>query len=248
MERLHSIINSLKAGEIRLIRAFFRSQSAKGSLGKGEKLFTLILAKPNCTEKEALQNLFARKNRNAFKQIKKRLKMDILNLLLLQEAEMKFKSKYAQEVFNCRRYIIQGELLLGRGVYDEAIDVFLVNIAIRRQFFRVPERHLGSRRALDPKLRPAGDVLAQVEDKHARRRFRDRHRRDRLHDLDRQGLGREPPPGGLDYDRLFPVRLMEYRIKPAGNLTPGIVKLPVAQTVKYNGPLPGFPVAIGNQR
>jgi tetratricopeptide (TPR) repeat protein len=125
MERLHSIINSLKSAEIKLIRAFFRSQSLKGDLNQREKLFTLILAKPNCSEKEAIQNIFARKNSSGFKQIKKRLKTDILNLLLLQEAEIKYKSKYAQEVFNCRRFIIQGEMLLGRGVYDEAVDVLL---------------------------------------------------------------------------------------------------------------------------
>jgi tetratricopeptide (TPR) repeat protein len=125
MERLNSIIGSLKSGEIRLIRAFYRSKLTLAYFDKREKLFMLILAKPNCSEKEAIRNLFAKKNPKAFNQIKKRLKADILNLLLLQEADIKYKSKYAQAVFNCRRAIIQGELLLSRGVYDEAIDILL---------------------------------------------------------------------------------------------------------------------------
>jgi tetratricopeptide (TPR) repeat protein len=125
MERVLSLVKSLRESEIRLVRAYYQGRPEQGDADKREKLFVLALSKPDCTDKEARKYLFGRKDATSFAVIKQRLKTDILNILLLQEAETKFKSKYAQSVFSCRRYIIQGELLLSRGVYDEAMDVLL---------------------------------------------------------------------------------------------------------------------------
>lgn len=123
MQRVLNLVGSLKESEIRLVKSYYRSHHDYDDISLREKLFMLALSRPDCDDKEAMHFLFKRKNPGAFSLVKQQLKTDVLNILLLQDADMKFKSKYAQAVFNCRRMIIQGEILLGRGVYDEAMEV-----------------------------------------------------------------------------------------------------------------------------
>jgi hypothetical protein len=68
-------------------------------------------------------NYFSKKNSQAaWSQLKSRLKNDIVSAMLSQGANIKYKTPYAQAAFNCRCGIMQGELLLGRGIYSEGIS------------------------------------------------------------------------------------------------------------------------------
>lgn len=125
MKNVLSLISSLKASEQKLVRAFYKDGHKSPESNLREQLFMLALAKPDCTDEEAQRYLYNRKKESAFSHLKQRLKNDILNVLLLQDGEMKFRSKYSQAVFNCRRAVIHGEMLLSRGVYEEAADVLL---------------------------------------------------------------------------------------------------------------------------
>lgn len=125
MKNVLSLINSLKPSELKLVRSYYAGNNAGADNRLREQLLTLALAKPDCTDDEAQRYLYNRKKDSAFTHLKQRLKNDILNVLLTQDSEMKFRSKYAQAVFNCRRALMHGEMLLSRGVYEEAIDVLL---------------------------------------------------------------------------------------------------------------------------
>jgi tetratricopeptide (TPR) repeat protein len=121
MKNLASLIGSLKLSEVKIVRDFYEINRKEEGYDLRERLFTTLRNKPDCSEKEILAILFGRTRNCDLDVVIDQVKSDIMNLLLLQEGEQKFKSKYAQAVFNCRRYIIQGEILLGRGIYEEAI-------------------------------------------------------------------------------------------------------------------------------
>jgi tetratricopeptide (TPR) repeat protein len=133
MENILKIVNCLKPGEVKLVRHFYSLQNDY-ELKKREKLFVLAMAKPDCSDEEALRYLYGSRPDPAFRRLKQRLKADILNLLLIQGASAKFKSAYAQAVFDCRRMLIQGEILLSRGVYEEAIDVLGKAAALAQRY------------------------------------------------------------------------------------------------------------------
>lgn len=123
MKNLLSLVASLKSSEVKLVRSYYANGRGNADFGLREKLLTLALAKPDCSNDEAQKYLYGRKKEAAFSHLKQRLKSDILNMLLLQEGDIRFRSRYAQAVFNCRRAVIHGELLLSRGVYEEALEV-----------------------------------------------------------------------------------------------------------------------------
>jgi tetratricopeptide (TPR) repeat protein len=125
MDRIIDLVQSLKESEVKLLRVFYQGKPEHTEFENREKLFVLALSKPDCTDQEAKRYLFGRKDSSAFARVKQRVRTDILNILILQETESKFKSKYAQAVFNCRRAIIQGDVLLSRGVYDAAMEVLM---------------------------------------------------------------------------------------------------------------------------
>ncbi len=122
MEGLTKLVNSLKPGEVQLIKHLYALKTSPEKK-KRDKLFQLILEKKVSTDKEAIHLLYKSRPQSAFSQLKARLKNDILTVLMLQESSVKYKTPYAQATFDCRRALIQGEILLGRGVYCEAINI-----------------------------------------------------------------------------------------------------------------------------
>ena len=54
---------------------------------------------------------------SAFSHLKNRLQKDILNILLLKEGSKKYETKFAQATFDCRRMLIEGQILMERGAY-----------------------------------------------------------------------------------------------------------------------------------
>jgi tetratricopeptide (TPR) repeat protein len=122
MENLTALVDSLRPGEIQLIQHIYSFKNNPDNK-KRDKLLRLIVEKEATDDDTALLILYGDKSYSAFSQLKARLKDDILNVLLLQDPSVKFTARYAQAAFDCRRAIIQGEILLARGVYQEAISV-----------------------------------------------------------------------------------------------------------------------------
>jgi tetratricopeptide (TPR) repeat protein len=122
MESLATIINSLSAGELKLIRHFYKLKDF-GEYRKRVQLFDIITKQKIYNNQEVAKILgYTKANNSSFQHLKSRLKSDVLCMLLMQECSAKFSTPYAQAKFECRRNLMQGEILISRGVYEEALD------------------------------------------------------------------------------------------------------------------------------
>ncbi len=138
MEDLIKLVRNMHAGEVKLLHHFFRMQ--KKSDKKRDLLFDSVV---KCAEsknfaeieKTVISKLYLgdKNPQRAFDKLKSRLRWDILNILLLQESSIHSNSKTETLTFNCRRYILQSEILLKRGLYKEAIVIMEKAICIARK-------------------------------------------------------------------------------------------------------------------
>jgi tetratricopeptide (TPR) repeat protein len=119
MKDLSQICRSLSGSEIRFIRNYYRSDEDKKRL----KLFNLILDSKTVTEEDASKKIYNAPPDTAFSHLKSRLKKDILTILLLEDGFKHSSSPYRQAEVNCRRLLIEGDILLKRGVYKPAIKL-----------------------------------------------------------------------------------------------------------------------------
>jgi tetratricopeptide (TPR) repeat protein len=124
MDSLLAISDSLSLGEIRLVQHFYRIKGNADSTKRG-KLFELLIKRAPASENEIAGALGYTNPGSSFQNLKQRLKADILSVLLMQECTSKFCTPYAQATFDCRRSLIQGEILMSRGVYDEAMEILV---------------------------------------------------------------------------------------------------------------------------
>lgn len=122
MEALTQIIKVLKPGEVRLIRNFYKIQS-NGEVQKRLALFDLIKSEKCRSDQEVCSELYGVPPHSAYSHLKARLKKDILSLLLLQEGAKRYEAKYAQAIFECRRMIIAGQMLIERGAYNMGVEI-----------------------------------------------------------------------------------------------------------------------------
>jgi len=118
MKNLVPIVNSLDNKEKRLIKKFFNIKT-NGMEKKKLQLFDLILSKKVHSDKEAAFILYQSEPNSSFSHLKKRLKKDLLNFILLQDSKNKISSERVRAEIECRRMFLQGQLLVQRGVYGE---------------------------------------------------------------------------------------------------------------------------------
>ena len=122
MVELLSIVNALSPAEAKLVRHFYKLKNY-GEQKKRAELFDIIFNKKITDDKQAAKALGYSNQASAFKNLKVRLKSDVLSILLMQECSSKFSTPYAQAMFSCKRSLMQGEILMSRGIYDEALDM-----------------------------------------------------------------------------------------------------------------------------
>ncbi len=136
MESLAAIVNNMSSGELKLIRHFYKLKNF-GECRKRVQLLEMIIKDKITDNKEAAEILGYNSTASSFKHLKSRLKSDLLCMLLMQECSTKFSTPYAQATFDCRRFLMQGEILMSRGVYDEALDLLgrASKIATRFELF-----------------------------------------------------------------------------------------------------------------
>lgn len=133
MKTLTQLIQSLKPGEVQLIRAYYKAQSTQEILKK-HLLFDLIKNKQVKTDEEACRIIYNKKPHAAYSLLKKRLKDDILNILLLQNSKYRFVTPFAQAEFDARRMIITGDILISRGNSLEGVKTLKQALMIAEKF------------------------------------------------------------------------------------------------------------------
>jgi len=129
MKNVINLVQNLQTGEIKLLRHFYKFQK-DNDCKKINLLFDIAVKAKGCKKIDELdQKVFlelydkSKKNEANFSKLKCRLKSDIVNILLLQTSTTKFKAKHDLAIFDCRRMLLQGEILLGRGIYSEGISI-----------------------------------------------------------------------------------------------------------------------------
>jgi hypothetical protein len=113
---------------VKLLKHFYKYQKDNESK-KINLLFDLAILSRTAKRKEELDRKTVkriygsnnRKNEALLGKLKCRLKNDILNILLMQNSSQKFKAKHDAAIFECRKMLLQGEILMGRGIYDDGI-------------------------------------------------------------------------------------------------------------------------------
>src|SRR5690606_21694098 len=96
MKNLTHIISSLKSGEIKMVRKYYKYMVEVRDADKRQKLFELAKRNPSIDDVEACKILYNKGLHSGFSQLKKRLKQDILNILLLQDSSRRFNTPYAR--------------------------------------------------------------------------------------------------------------------------------------------------------
>lgn len=136
MKSLTQIVKSLKPSEVRLIRKLYSTQP-NGEEKKRLKLFEIILSGTD-TDLKAAKILYNTTPNSAFSHIKARLKTDILSYLTVHDASKKRDiNKISQIKMSCKRLVAQGEIVLVRGLYEEAEKLLIkaLNMAIEYEFY-----------------------------------------------------------------------------------------------------------------
>lgn len=133
MKVLTQIVRVLKPAEVRLIRNFYKVQP-NGEIKRRLELFELIKGGKANTDIEAAKAIYKSEPNSAFSHLKNRLQKDILNILLLKEGVKKYETKYAQAVFDCRRMLIEGQILIERGAYRAGEAVLLKANELAQEF------------------------------------------------------------------------------------------------------------------
>ncbi len=122
MKGLIALVNILRPSEKRLLlHHFSRSTNAESKMRM--KLFRLIDAGKATSDSEAKKGLQSKSTASAYSHLKRRLKDDILNILLMQDTSKRFAQPNRAAELDCRKKVAQSHLLLLRGAQVEGMKV-----------------------------------------------------------------------------------------------------------------------------
>lgn len=137
MKELKQIYNSLLPSEVEYLMQHY---SLKGKR-KRLKLFSL-LEEPTPPENTAAAKVIYQKGETAstFTHLKERVRQDMLTMLMLQDTERHSKSAYRQAEIECRKLIVEGDILLKKGIYSPAMKALEKSVKLAATFELVNER------------------------------------------------------------------------------------------------------------
>ncbi|MEZ4883581.1 MAG: hypothetical protein R3E32_02500 [Chitinophagales bacterium] len=134
MESLIQIVDKLKQPELRMLRGFYKIKQNKEPSKKLE-LLNLITRDKVKTDSEAMERLYGGSNSvSGFSHLKERLKTDLLNTILFLHPEKIYSTLFIKNKLECRKLIIQAELLLNRSDIKISNDILLKALAIAEKF------------------------------------------------------------------------------------------------------------------
>lgn len=118
MKELEQIYKSMLPREVDQLKQLYK-------LGDKNKRLTLLgmLEQPELPTNTKAAKLIYKQGEVAstFTHLKQRVRDDLLAILLLQDTERHSRSAYRQAEIDCRRKILEGDILLKKGIYDPAI-------------------------------------------------------------------------------------------------------------------------------
>lgn len=133
MKSLYSLNKILRPGERSLLRHMYgRSTNSEDKLRL--RLFNLITSVNELSDSQAIEGIGHKGGRSAFSHLKKRLREDMLNVLLLQESEKRFGESFRVAAFDCRKKLAQAYILMFRGEYSEGLALLRRAAQIARTF------------------------------------------------------------------------------------------------------------------
>lgn len=134
MNLVTSLVSILKPSDLNLIRRIYQGKSNEEERSMRLKLLDLIIKNPDITEVAAAQALYKTEPNKTFYQLKKRLRDDLGNFLIMQDKEKLYKSAIGRARFDCRRKLMIGELLMNRGAYTEARKILSKGLQIAKNY------------------------------------------------------------------------------------------------------------------
>lgn len=137
MKNLCDLIRSFNNDEAELVVKHYLLK--RNSYSKRLKLFNLIRLEGITDDYIAAKRLYNKKPNAAFCQLKKRLKEDILNLLLVFNLQANTLSGYSEAELQASKQIMQGKLLIKRGLKNAGMSLLkkAFNLAGEYEAFEV---------------------------------------------------------------------------------------------------------------
>jgi len=121
LEKITQLISTLTTREVNAIRKFYRLRP-QADANQRFRLFEKVLNDPELSDMEAASFLQKNVGDSAFSMVKRRLKDDIIKVLVWEQRHSKFRSKYFKSRFECRLLIAEAEILSTRGANLLAIE------------------------------------------------------------------------------------------------------------------------------
>ncbi len=133
MEQLTQLIEKLKPVELRLLRQLYQVKK-NGEQNRKLELLNLIVGKKVTTDLEAAKKIYKKAPDSKFSHLKKRLRKDILAILLLPEASQQYRALNAQNYLACEKLITQGRILVHRQLLQQADKLLLKALQIAQDY------------------------------------------------------------------------------------------------------------------
>ncbi len=154
MKELKQIYKTLLPTEVGYLQEYYQGRGKRKRL----KLLHLLEAPQTPTNALAAAHIYQPgQTASTFTHLKETVKQDMLTLLMLQDIERHSKSAYRQAEISCRKLIVEGDILLKKGVYAPAVKALEKAAKLATTFELINEKimaedlirtHLGFREGL----------------------------------------------------------------------------------------------------
>lgn len=127
MNILKCLIKSLDTSEVQLVENFYEVRSGKKEVYQNRlKLFQLLRERKNIAEVQALEIISPGNTIAWFEDLQNGLREDIMDVLMLFETNP--DPEVTSEI-ECRKHLIQGKLMINRGLVDEGLSTLKSTLA-----------------------------------------------------------------------------------------------------------------------
>jgi hypothetical protein len=119
MDSLTHLVRNLRPGELQTIRAYYKSRFSDDN--KRLQLLQLLSSGQAKDNYKIAQRIYNQKPNSSLSKLKERVKEDMLNFILLFPADNLKVSLFVKSDLTCRKMLLQGKVLLARGIFEEGI-------------------------------------------------------------------------------------------------------------------------------
>lgn len=141
MEDLFRLVKALNKREIALIRAIYNVKS-NGEEKLRSQLFETLLDGKLKESRQIIAYLNYTGSISSFSHLKRRLRTDILNIILLQETHKKVRAKLFAQSIEVKKSLLFAELLYRRGLTEIGDHIIDEGIKVSENYEFIPESYL----------------------------------------------------------------------------------------------------------